>query len=274
MTKARRAVGVVGLGAMGEPIARHLALAGHPLLVVDPERTATAQAADIPGVQVARTPAELAETSALVLIVVGNDEQVREVVTGPTGVLAAHAATTVLVCSTVQPATVQELAARAADLGVALLDAALVGGLRAAHAGGLTLLVGGDVEALDGVRPELAAWTQSVHHLGPLGAGQIAKSANNLIHWAQVCAIHEAFRIVERAGLSVPAVRRALQDGPADSRALHELELMKFTWWRKDLIGYTALAEELGADHSVGDLCANLMPAISVEEIATLFGPK
>ena len=271
---SRRAVGVVGLGAMGEPIATHLARAGHVVVVVDPDESATARVARTPGVRVAASPAEAAAECEVVLVVVGDDDQVRDVVAGPRGVTTAGAATTVLICSTVQPDTVRDLAGRAAEHGVALLDAALVGGLRGAHAGGLTVLVGGDPEALDRVRPEMRAWAKSVHHLGPLGAGQVAKSANNLIHWAQVCAIHEAFRLAERAGLSVPRLRSALQDGPVDSRALHEMEQMRFTWWAKDLHGYAELADELGADRSVGDLCSRLMPHITVESVAALLHPE
>jgi 3-hydroxyisobutyrate dehydrogenase-like beta-hydroxyacid dehydrogenase len=237
--------------------------------VVDPEAAARPVTAR-PGVTTARSPRELPATCPLVLVVVSTDEQVREVVAGDDGLLAADRPTTVLVCATVAPGTVRDLAARAADRGTAVLDAALIGGLRGAHAGELTVLAGGDPAALDAVRPELAPFSRSVHHLGPLGAGQVAKGASNLVHWAQVVAITEAFRLVRAAGLSVPAVRAALQDGPADSRALREMEQMRFTWWHKDLAGWTALAEELGAGHAVGDLCAALMPDVTVEGTAEL----
>jgi 3-hydroxyisobutyrate dehydrogenase-like beta-hydroxyacid dehydrogenase len=254
---------------MGEPIAGHLAAAGHPVVVVDPaaaDRPVTGR----PEVTVAGRPVELPGRCPVVLVVVATDEQVREVVAGDDGLLQAGVPTTVLVCSTVDPGTVRHLAARAAESGSTLLDAALIGGLRGAHAGELTVLAGGDPAALDAVRPELSPFSRAVHHLGPVGAGQVAKGASNLVHWAQVVAITEAFRLVEAAGLSVPAVRAALQDGPADSRALREMEQMRFTWWRKDLAGWTALAEESGAAHPVGDLCAVLMPDVTVDGTAAL----
>jgi 3-hydroxyisobutyrate dehydrogenase-like beta-hydroxyacid dehydrogenase len=260
---ALRPVGVVGTGAMGAPIAAHLARAGHPVTVNDRDLAAAAAT----GLAVVTTPAELGERCAVVLVVVDDDAAVRNVVGS---MLDAGADCTVLICSTVLPATVQSLGAAAAGTGIELLDAAMVGGIRGVHAGAMTLLVGGDIAVLDSVRPELEPWTASVHHLGPLGAGQVAKSANNLIHWAQVCAIAEALRIVERAGLSVRAVREALLDGPADSRALRELEQMKLTWWHKDLAGSRALATEVGASHRMGDLCAALMPGIDVAMLAAL----
>jgi 3-hydroxyisobutyrate dehydrogenase-like beta-hydroxyacid dehydrogenase len=146
----------------------------------------------------------------------------------------------------------------------------MVGGIRGVVAGTVTLFAGGDEAVLDDARPDMAAWTSTIHHVGPLGAGQVAKSANNLVHWAQVCAIDEALRVVAAAGLSVPAVRRALADGPADSRALHEIEQMKFTWWNKDLVGFRELAERVGSPHRVSDMCSELMPDITVDSIAEL----
>lgn len=253
------AVGVVGVGAMGAPIARYLARARYPVTVVDRDPAA----ASATGLPVAASVAALAESCDIVIVTVDDDAAVLDVVGG-----IADADVVVLICSTVAPSTVRALAERAGRMQ--LLDAAMVGGVRGAQAGTLTLLVGGDAGLLRSVRAELAPWTSVVHHVGPLGAGQVAKSANNLIHWAQVCAIDEALRIVARAGLSVPTVRRALQDGPADSRALRELDRMKLTWWRKDLDGSRELALSVGVAHRVGDLCATLMPDIGVAELSAL----
>jgi 3-hydroxyisobutyrate dehydrogenase-like beta-hydroxyacid dehydrogenase len=260
---APRTVGVVGVGAMGAPIADHLSQARHPVVVADRDSGAAAAT----GLRVAGSTAELASECDVVIVAVDDDDAVLDVVGG---ILDQDPDCTVLICSTVSPSTVQALGSRTVGRRARLLDAAMVGGLRGVHAGTLTLLVGGDPDVLDSVRDELRPWTAVVHHLGPLGAGQVAKSANNLIHWAQVCAMEEAFRIVERAGLSVSAVRRALQDGPADSRALRELDQMKLTWWRKDLDGSRALAATVGASHRMGDLCAALMPHIGVDELAAL----
>jgi 3-hydroxyisobutyrate dehydrogenase-like beta-hydroxyacid dehydrogenase len=265
-------IGVVGVGAMGAPLVAHLAGAGFEVEILDRDSDAAARVAGETAAVIAPSLEALAGSCACVLVVVDSDAAVRSVI--PELLARPDSLRTVLVCSSVQPGTVRELGGQADAAGVALLDVAMTGGIRGIRAGRATALVGGSAGALDTVRPVLAPWTGAVHHLGPLGAGQVAKGANNLIHWAQVCAIEEALRLVHRAGLSVPAVRRALADGPVDSRALHELELMKLTWWRKDLAGYRELADELGAPHTMGDVCAELMPAISVDSLAALLAER
>ncbi len=262
------AVGVIGVGAMGAPIAGHLARAGLQVSVLDRTAEHAAKIAADVGAVVAATPAELASRCAHAFVVVDDDAAVTAVVEDL--VAAPGVLRTIVVCSTVRPATLQALAGRAAVADVALLDTAMIGGIRGITAGTVTLLVGGDPAVLDSVRDVLAPWSERVHHLGGVGAGQVAKSANNLIHWAQVCAYEEAFRLVAAAGVSVADVRRALLDGPADSRALRELEQMKLTWWKKDLAGSADLARRVGTPHRVGDLCAELMPAVTVASLAEL----
>lgn len=287
-------VGIVGLGAMGAPTVRHLAAAGVPVVVhdLDPERTAAA-ARD--GAEVAGGLADLAARADVVLVVVPSDADVRTVCLGTAGTAATTGTGTdsaddsgpgstsagdgllaamrpdavLVVCSSVHPSTVRDLDA-AAGAGPAVLDAALTGGVRAADEGTINLLVGGPAEALDRIRPVLAPWCASVHHLGPLGAGQVAKSANNLVHWAQICAIEEALDLARRHGLSVPAVRAALMSGPTDSRTLRELERMRLTWWAKDLESIDRLGAEVDRDLPVARMCAQRMPGITVDSLREL----
>jgi 3-hydroxyisobutyrate dehydrogenase-like beta-hydroxyacid dehydrogenase len=203
---------------------------------------------------------------------VPSDDDVRAVCLGPDGLLAAlRPEAVVMVCSSVHPDTVREIAAVAgAGRAPAILDAALTGGVRAAEQGSVNLLVGGDGDALDRTRRFLEPWCASVHHLGPLGAGQVAKSANNLVHWAQICAIEEALDLARRHGLSVPAVRAALMAGPTDSRTLRELERMRLTWWAKDLESIERLGADVGRDLPVAAMCAGRMPGITVEALHEL----
>jgi len=263
-------VGVVGLGAMGAPIARHLARAGHPVVVHDLDQRRAAAVA-LHGCAVAPDVAGLAQRCQVVLVVVPSDDDVRRVCLGGDGLVSRLPAEAIIVvCSSVHPATVRELAAIAADRGPAVLDAALTGGVRAAEGGAINLLVGGDAEVLDRVRGALDPWCASVHHLGPLGAGQIAKSANNLVHWAQIAAIEEALDLARRHGLSVPAVRAALMAGPTDSRTLRELERMRLTWWAKDLESIKRLGDDVERELPVAAMCAARMPEITVESLGRL----
>lgn len=242
--------GVIGLGAMGGPIARHLAAAGVPTVVVDPDPLAVA-AVEGAGARRVADGAALAREAGVIVVVVATDEQVRQVLTGPGGVLAAaRPGTVVLLSSSALPETCRELAAAAPD-GVAVLDAALTGGVRAAEAGRLTVLVGGDADALDAARPLLEPWAAAVHLLGDVGAGQVGKTVNNLVHWAQISAIAQALELGRRLGGDVPRIRRALQDSPTDSRTLREMDQMRFTWFEKDIANAEAMAEGTDADLSM-----------------------
>ena len=262
-------VGVVGLGAMGLPIAGHLARAGVPVVVADLDE-AVVRGCVAQGMSAADGPGDLAARSDVVLVVVPSDDDVRAVCEGDAGLLAGcRPGTVVLLCSSVRPDTCEAVTA-AAPAGVSVLDAALTGGVRGAENGQINLLVGGDPAALERVAPALAAWTSSVHHLGPLGAGQVGKTVNNLIHWAQIAAIVESLELGRRYGLDVPTLRRALLDGPTASRTLAELEQMRFTWHAKDLANAEVMAEAIGLALPVAATSRTAMTAITVPQVAEL----
>lgn len=268
-TSATTVVGVVGLGAMGGPIAGHLAGAGLPVLVADLDPAAL-QAQVERGARAAQGLLDLARSCDVVLVVVATDDEVLGVCTGEGGVLAGcRAGTVVLLCSSVRPDTC-EAVQEAAPEGVAVLDAALTGGVRGAVSGEINLLVGGDAQALDRVRPALTPWTSAVHHLGPLGAGQVGKTVNNLIHWAQICAITEALELGRRYGLHVPTLRAALQQGPTDSRTLRELEQMRFTWHAKDLANAATMAAAVDLPLPVAETSRQVMQTVTVAGVADL----
>jgi 3-hydroxyisobutyrate dehydrogenase-like beta-hydroxyacid dehydrogenase len=260
-------VGVVGLGAMGGPIARHLVAAGLPVHVVEPDDEAVGHC---PGTERHATPAAMASVVDVVLVLVPDDGDVLAVCTAGDGILAAAApGTVVLLCSSLQPQTCEQVAA-AAPPGVTVLDAALTGGVRGVEAGEVNLLVGGDADALARVRLALEPWCSHIHHLGRLGSGQVAKTANNLIHWAQISAIAEAFGLAASWGVSVPALRRALQAGPTDSRTMRELELMRLTWHVKDMANAQRLARSLGTQLPVAEAVRRSMLDTTVDGLAEL----
>jgi 3-hydroxyisobutyrate dehydrogenase-like beta-hydroxyacid dehydrogenase len=262
-------VGIVGLGAMGGPIARHLTSADLPVVVADLDEAAVTTCVAA-GAQAASDLADLGARSDVVLVVVATDEEVRGVCGGDRGLLAGcRPGTVVLLCSSVRPDTCEAVTAQAPD-GVAVLDAALTGGVRGAERGTINLLVGGDADALERVRPVLSPWTSSVHHLGSLGAGQVGKTVNNLVHWAQISAITEALELGRRYGLDVPTLRAALMDGPTDSRTLRELEQMRFTWHAKDLANAEAMAAAVGLALPVAGTARDVMQGVTVAGVASL----
>ena len=259
--------GVVGLGAMGGPIARHMIRAGIAVCCydLDPDRTARHGEA---GARAAASAGEVAAASSVVFVFVPTDDDVLGVCTADL-LPAARPGTVVAICSSVRPGTCKAVAAAAPD-GVTVLDAALTGGARGAEQGQINLLVGGDEAALERIRPLLAPWTSGIHHLGPLGSGQVAKTVNNLIHWAQISAITEALRLGEAYGLDVPAVRAALMDGPTDSRTLRELEQMRLTWWAKDIDNAHRMADQVGMNLQVAPVSRAVMAATPLDEIRRL----
>ena len=262
-------MGVLGLGAMGAPIARFLLQGNVPVSVVDldPDVVAGAVAA---GAEQADGPAALAASCPVLLVLLPTDADVREACLGSGGLLSVCTpGATVLICSSVRPNTCREIA-DAAPPGVAVLDAALTGGVRGAEAGEINLLVGGDAAALDAVRLVLEPWTSGVHLLGELGAGQVAKTANNLIHWAQIAAITESFELARRYGVSAQALRAALTEGPTDSRTMRELQHMRLTWYVKDIENAFAMAEEVGWPLPGAERSLAAMRGISVDQLALL----
>lgn len=224
MVDALKQVGMVGLGAMGRPIAEQIAKSGFPVVAFDLDPT-------IQAAGVSRVP-DLAEVakSDVVIIIVPTDEDVRGVVAGNDGLLAhGHPGMTVIVSASVHPTTCRELQAQAIRAGINLMDAALTGGVRRAKSGRINLLMGGDAAAADGIRDVLASFTKGFHVLGPVGAGQVGKSANNMIHWAEIVAINEAFLMAEKLGVDPLMLRAALQEGTTDSVTLRDMEKMRFT---------------------------------------------
>lgn len=263
------AVGVIGLGAMGGPIADHLIDADLAVAVLDHDPAAV-QLRARRGAAVAQSPAQLAASVNVVLVIVPSDADALAVCLGPEGVLAgAVEGGTILLCSSLRPQTCHRIA-DATPSYVDVLDAALTGGVRGAETGEINLLVGGNGEALERVRPVLTPWCAEVHHLGGLGAGQVGKTVNNLVHWAQISAIAEAFSLGAAYGLDIPTLRRALSHGPTDSRTLRELERMRLTWHVKDLANAAAMADAVGVALPMAESSRRAMLQLSVESLADL----
>jgi 3-hydroxyisobutyrate dehydrogenase len=196
-----RAVGYIGLGIIGKPLASHLAPAGFETCVYDlldePVRELVAG-----GAVAAGSPRELAERCEIVGICVPADEHVRAVLRGEDGVLAGAApGTVVAVHSTVLPDSVVELAEEAAAREVVLIDAPVTGGDKRAEEGVVTYLVGGDPGVLERIRPYLEASSETILHAGELGDGLRLKLALNVLSYIQWAAAHEAFLLARALGL-------------------------------------------------------------------------
>lgn len=207
-------VGVIGLGDIGGGAATSIAAAGLDLWVCDVRDEATAPFADVGSI--AATPAALAAECDVVFVAVVNDAQVRTVVTGPDGALAAaRPGSVIVVASTISPDTIADVGAAATAAGVGLIDCGVSGGPSAAATGELICMVGGTEADIDLARPALDAIGSLVVPMGPLGAGLIAKLARNVIQYGSWLAAYEGQRICEAAGIELAKLAQVVKASDA-----------------------------------------------------------
>lgn len=261
-------VGLIGLGRMGRPMCRHLLQAGFPVTVFDLQAEAVAAVVAL-GAQATASARELAMDSDVILVIVTDDAQVRQVVGEILN--GARPGTVIAICSSVHPDTCRELARIADGHGVQLLDAPLARGTRGAEAGKLTIYFGGDEHAVNICRPVFAAFSEHLLHMGPIGAGQITKTCNNLLHWAAVVACYESLTLGARLGVSPNKLRPALIAGSADSRTLRELDLIGMYWPRKDLETAFALSETSETPMPLMRQVDELIQGITAQDLRALF---
>lgn len=216
-------VGVVGPGIMGGPMARNLLRAGHEVAVVG-RTPARVEALVAAGARAAGTPAALAQQVDVVLTCLPDGPDVEQVVAGPSGVLEGAAPGLVVVdTSTIAPATARALAERCSARGVAFLDTPVSGGERGAVDGTLSIMVGGDAEALARARPVFDAIGRTVTHMGASGQGQTAKLVNQVVGAVTLAAVAEGLTLAVHAGLDPDAVLAAVGSGAATSWQLQHL---------------------------------------------------
>ena len=206
------AIGFIGLGQIGTPMAEHLVDWSDGLFVYDVRPEATAPFAE-KGVQVAASPGEVAEAAKLISVMVRDDDQVREVVRDILD--AARDRTIVAVHSTILPGTAERLAAEAKPRGIAVIDAPVAGGFIGAAAGTLAVMVGGTDEAVARCREPFGRWASLIVHLGPVGAGTRAKLARNLLQFACYSAAAEAQRLAETAGIDLLELAKVVRHSDA-----------------------------------------------------------
>lgn len=201
-------VGFVGVGTMGAEMARSVFAAGFPLSVYDVSSEAMQRMAGL-GASVAESPAEVAERSEMVSVVVLNDAQAVEVVQGKGGILeAARPGLVIAIHSTVHFDTIRQLEEAATRHGVHLLDVPVSGGPHSAHDGALAVMVGGPVDVFERCRPVLETYGGLVVRMGEVGTGTVTKLARNLVGFAWCAAAYEGMRLIEGSGLDLATFRR------------------------------------------------------------------
>jgi 3-hydroxyisobutyrate dehydrogenase-like beta-hydroxyacid dehydrogenase len=204
-------VGFIGLGAMGGPMAANLVQAGHRLTVHD-LRAESARSLLDGGATWASSPAEVAAASEVTFLSLPSPSDVEGVVGGDDGVLAgARPGTVVIDLSTGSATVARSLAERAAEAGVAFLDAPVSGGVAGARKGALALMVGGDRDSFDRCHHLFEVLGDRVFHVGDVGAGSVAKLVNNMLFFHGLLATVEAMVLAGKAGVDLGALRDVVQ---------------------------------------------------------------
>lgn len=205
---------------MGRPMAGHLLAAGHELSVWARRPESAVPLAEA-GARVCATPAELAERCEVVISIVTASADVEALALGPGGLIEGFVPGAIHVdMSTIAPGTARRVAARYAERGVGWLDAPVSGGEAGAREASLAIMAGGEPEVLERVRPLLDCLGRKVVHIGPAGAGQVAKACNQMIMVNAIEACAEAMRLASAHGVDLSRVRQALLGGSAGSRVL------------------------------------------------------
>jgi 2-hydroxy-3-oxopropionate reductase len=224
-------LGWIGLGIMGSPMAGHLRAAGHELFVHT--RSAVPQPLLDAGAVACATPADVARQADVIFTMVPDTPDVAKVLFGENGIASALAkGKTVVDMSSISPIETQDFARQVEATGADWLDAPVSGGEVGAKAASLTIMVGGKDEVFARIQPLFALMGKNITHVGPAGAGQITKVANQVIVALNIAAVGEALVFASKAGADPARVRQALMGGFAASRVLevHGERMIKRTF--------------------------------------------
>lgn len=253
-------VGWIGLGEMGLPMATNLVASGHRVVGLDRD-PARVEAATGAGVEPAASLPELLAEVTVVVTMLRTGAQTEELILGPGGVAAtAPRPLDVVMMSTMDPPSVERLAAEGAERGLTVLDVPVSGGVRGAEAGTLSIMASGDPAAMARARPLLEPLGAHIHELGARpGASQAAKLANQVMMATAIAGTFEALSLAGDYGLEPEAVIGAVLDGTGASWPLAHWDWMRSLWEQyepenaldildKDLKAVIAAVRERGAD--------------------------
>ena len=250
-------IGLIGVGNMGMPVARRLVGAGYAISVFARRPEVIAESKNL-GASIVGSISDVGSTSEVVIVNVFSDDQVREVALGPDGVVAhMRAGSTLVNHTTGRPSTIEAVAEAGASRGVRILDGAMSGGPHDIDAGKLTLLVGGDIAALEELRPVFESYSDPILHVGRVGDAQKVKLLNNALFGAQVALVARIEAAALELDIDASRVLGAIHACSGDSYALTtalmigsaaQLVEAAARWIEKDVAVCADVAAELGLD--------------------------
>ncbi len=249
-------VSFIGLGTMGSPMALNILNAGYRLTVHNRTRERESSLVQV-GAQAADSPAKAASEADLIITCVSDTPDVEAVIVGDQGIIqTARPGSIVIDMSTISPSVSQQIAQQLATRDIKFLDAPVSGGSEGAQKGTLSIMVGGDAEAVEQARPVLQTMGSTITHIGPVGSGQLTKAINQIIVAGTYWAVAEGINLGLKAGLDMDKVVQAVGSGAAGSWGLtHRSGNMisntyplgfRVRLHRKDLVIALNAARELG----------------------------
>ena len=242
----KKKVAFIGLGVMGYPMAGHLCRAGHQVSVYNRTHDKARQWCEHYQGDVHDSPGAAARDAEMVFICVGRDEDVRAVMDGADGILAALPGGSCVIDHTTTSAQLaREMAQRCAERKTSFIDAPVSGGQQGAENGRLTVMCGGDDKTFARVEPVMASYAQSIKYLGPAGSGQLCKMVNQICIAGLIQGLAEGLSFAETAGLDRKQVIDVIAKGAAQSWQMenrHDTMIagqydhgFAVDWMRKDL---------------------------------------
>ena len=270
-------IGILGLGSMGDPIARRLVEAGYIVVGHDINPAAAKKLATAGGRIVSSTE-QLAKESDLLLVLLVDDLQVRDACTGAGKIIAnMKSDTVVVIMSSVSPDLCLELANEAESKGVHVIDAPMVRGEAAASAGTILLLLGGSSAIVRRCLPVFKCFATDWSHLGAVGSGQVAKMANNMLLWSAVVANYESLEFARSLGIDLKILRETLKISSGDNWALRSWDLLtaQAKWWdQKDLSGLLETAKRHNVDMPLTRILLEMMKPLRPQVAQKLLGGR
>jgi 3-hydroxyisobutyrate dehydrogenase len=266
-------VAVIGVGAMGRAMAGHIVRAGHEVFTHDVDEERLGESAGI-GATPCSALADVARAAEVFIVVVVSDQQSREVTRG---LVAAGAGpgSVIAIAATNHPGTMKELGPECDAAGVGFIDAPVVYGLQGAIEGDLGTLCGGEAAHVETARPALEPYSRFVKHVGPLGSGQLAKTCNNMLHWAACCANYEVLLLAKRYGIDAQHMREILLECPGRNTTLERWDGTRFTWHEKDMDVALDLAQSAALALPLFGQVDQLVKTLGPDKVkALLHGPE
>jgi 3-hydroxyisobutyrate dehydrogenase-like beta-hydroxyacid dehydrogenase len=265
-------IGIIGVGDMGLPMSGHMNARGFDVVAfdVDPERLAAAASG---GAKPVSGLPEMVQSADIFVACLRTDDQMEAVAADLT--THGQAGQLIVVAGTHSLDLMRRLAGIVKPKGLRLIDAPVVFGALGAQEGNLLSLCGGDASDVERARPVMLSYSRGVEHVGPLGAGQLAKTCNNLLHWIHCVANFETLAIAKRFGVDAQRMREVLMNCPGDNGTLRRWDSTRFTWQEKDMDFVIALAQNGGLVLPLSGQVDQLIKTMTAADVAALlYGPE